>query len=513
MDELNGRDASKMSRHNIESDKWDQQDLEMIMAEMHSYARAVDKLCEIATESGGGMSDDALLALLKLAPARVPDEIIRPTHRVNGRVLDEMVVLPKYHELRSMGTVGDTISSALGFEVLEESLEEIFDRLQQAMEAAKRAEGKMIERLKAQEDLRDAEQMLEDMHNPELIAELQELIDQLGQEIADAMGEMESELDANTPSIRAQLTAGLDKAAKQLGDEQNAAKMFGLEPGELTRLPAEKRLAMAKLIKDKPNLARLAELVGPMKRLAFTCQRRKVEYAVDEVYELELGNDLARIIPDELIRLHKPQTRRSFLVDYSEERLQQYKLRGEEAVGKGAIILCSDSSGSMGGERDIYAKAIGLTFGDMAKAQKREFKAILFGSQHEISVHDFPDPASYTFDKILDYAEYFFGGGTVFTTPLTIALEHLQKQHDALGSVNGDIVFLTDGHAHIPDEFMKEFKAEQERLRFQVFGVCIGGAPTADPLHTLCDGKVISVQQLTSGEDLTDIFTNLNRKF
>jgi uncharacterized protein with von Willebrand factor type A (vWA) domain len=515
---LRPNDPARMPRHNVEHDKWDLQDLEAVMKELRSFADSRDKLCEVATETGGALSDDAYFLLLKYAYEFAQENDIRPTHRINRFVEDEMIKLPKYAELRAMGTVGDEISSALAFEVLEGHLEEIMDRLQKAMEKAQQIEQKMREQWEKEQEKRSVEDMLQDLDNPDEALEkrLQELKDQiesLGGDAEQLKQQLEQELEDQAPGIRNQLNQGLGKASEDLKNEQAAAQLFGTDPGELRRMPADKRLEMARALKNRPNLAKLADLVGPMRRLAFTAQRRRVDYAVDEVYEIELGDDLSRILPDELIRLHKPQTRRAFLVDYSEKKLQQFRLRGEEEVGKGDIIYCADSSGSMMGDREVYSKAVGLVLADMAKAQKRGFRGVIFGSASEISIHDFPTPQDFTFEKLLDFAEFSFMGGTDFQAPLTVALEHLQKQHDATGKVNADIVFATDGWCSVSEEFLKHFKAEQERLRFQVFGVVIGSSPDSEPLNTICDGKVIGLQDLASGEPLVSIFGGLNKKF
>lgn len=509
------RDPRRMPRHHVKHDKWDQQDLDKILAELRSFDVAREKLCEVAVESGGALGDDAYYLFHKYAFEFEAE--VRPTHQINKFVEEEMMKLPKFNELRSMGTVGDDISSALAFECVEEHLEEIFDRLKQAMEKAKQAEKKMLEQWEKEQEKRSVEDMLKDMEDDQALQErleqLQQEIDALGEEAQQALQEMQQEMEAQAAGIRNQLSQGLGKASEDLKNEQAAAQLFGTDPGELRRMPAEKRLGMAKALKDKPKLIRLAELVGPMRNLAFTAQRRRVDYAVDEIYEIELGNDLDRILPDELIRLHKPQTRKAFLLDYAEGKLQQFKLRGEEEVGKGDIVFCGDSSGSMIGDRETYERAIGLTMADMAKAQKRGFKGIIFGSRNEISVHDFPTRDDFTFERLLDYAEFAFHGGTDFETPLTVALEHLQKQHDATGKVNADIVFATDGWCSVSDEFMKHFKSEQERLRFQVFGVVIGGPQDSEPLSTICDKKVITVQSLVNGEDITSIFAGVNKRW
>jgi uncharacterized protein with von Willebrand factor type A (vWA) domain len=186
-------------------------------------------------------------------------------------------------------------------------------------------------------------------------------------------------------------------------------------------------------------------------------------------------------------------------------------MRGTEKVGKGGIIFCMDNSGSMGGDREIWAKATGLACMSIAKEQKRSFIGFHFGSRHELMKFDFSKPELMTFDRVIDYAEFFFGGGTDFVRPLTESLKILQAEEREKGVVEGDIVFVTDGACAVPPQFMTDFKAEQERLNFKVWGVLIGSASQrkSEPLWTICDHNVVTISDLLSADPVRDMFRDL----
>ena len=90
--------------------------------------------------------------------------------------------------------------------------------------------------------------------------------------------------------------------------------------------------------------------------------------------------------------------------------------------------MAIDNSGSMSGEPEVWAKAVGLATAAIAREQKRSFYGIHFGSAYEMETFDFRDWDKVTVDQIIDYAEFFFGGGTDFMAPLSHALKLLQDE-------------------------------------------------------------------------------------
>jgi uncharacterized protein with von Willebrand factor type A (vWA) domain len=159
----------------------------------------------------------------------------------------------------------------------------------------------------------------------------------------------------------------------------------------------------------------------------------------------------------------------------------------------------------MSGDKEMWAKAVGLCLLHIARKQKRPFVAIQFGSRNEIMVHDFRD-GEITPARVIDFAEFFFNGGTDFMAPLDRALSIINEEHQKTGAIKSDIVFATDGQCGVTDGWMKKFKEEQYRLAFNVYGINIGGSRGDQPLHAICDGRVATVKSITSGEDVREIF-------
>jgi uncharacterized protein with von Willebrand factor type A (vWA) domain len=124
---------------------------------------------------------------------------------------------------------------------------------------------------------------------------------------------------------------------------------------------------------------------------------------------------------------------------------------------------------------------------------------------------EFRQPSDFTVDRLIEFAEVFYGGGTDFETPLDVALEILQAEFAEDGKVSGDIVLATDGLCDVGSAWFDKFKSEQERLGFQTFGI-IFGEPNypGSTLDRLADGKVCTVRDLTCAEDIRSIFRGIS---
>ena len=98
---------------------------------------------------------------------------------------------------------------------------------------------------------------------------------------------------------------------------------------------------------------------------------------------------------------------------------------------------------------------------------------------------------------------------TDFVTPLSWALDKLVTQYKDAGQVKGDIVFCTDGMCGVPEQWLKEFKDKQAELGFRVWGIVIGGSPQSEPLVSICDGRVLTVSDLLSANEIRSIFNQI----
>ncbi len=110
---------------------------------------------------------------------------------------------------------------------------------------------------------------------------------------------------------------------------------------------------------------------------------------------------------------------------------------------------------------------------EIAIAQKRDFAAIHFSGDdnpERLKVDYFYKEQPYNIEKILEFAEYFDGGGTFFEAPLararTIISEHAKF-------TTADLIFITDGEAPIGDKFRDNFNEWVKESKVSIYSILI----------------------------------------
>lgn len=337
-------------------------------------------------------------------------------------------------------------------------------------------------------------------------SELQDKIDQMRAE-AEAAGEaFDDSMDANRAQVRSHIQQMLNKAADEAQAANETALTWGMEPGDLHRLPAEERMALAKRLNNE-KFRRVAQLFGPMKNMMLSEQSRKTVHTPEEIYDVTLGNNIGRLLPQEIMMLANPATRLDFMRRFSEAKILEYDMQGVEKLAKGAIIFCEDGSGSMSGEREMWAKAVMLCLLHLARIQKRAMHVIHFSSRGQFHHIPFETPEAFTLDRILDAAELFYGGGTDFETPMQQAMNLLEKEHSSTGKVSADVVFVTDDECYTTDEFMQKYLDLMHKVGSTTWGISVSGADRREgALDTMTEGKVATIKDFYSGEEIRGIF-------
>ena len=138
--------------------------------------------------------------------------------------------------------------------------------------------------------------------------------------------------------------------------------------------------------------------------------------------------------------------------------------RGDGMGGPGYVI------GSEINERPFVRGTLVLQ-----EDEDRDYYAMFFGSNHDRNRFDFPQGKG-PFEKVMTFLSCVANGGTEFDGVLTEALEKATTMFDATGKGKADIVFITDGLAHLSDEWINGFNAERDRVGVRVYSVYIGGA-------------------------------------
>lgn len=276
-------------------------------------------------------------------------------------------------------------------------------------------------------------------------------------------------------AVKTQVTKASQAAlaeAKQLRVQLEAIG-WGTDPGGTPgREYGAIKLELAKRLQQSTKLQQITQEAGRLQIQALAKQRSKTPEAQSELEGITQGDDLALVMASEFAMLqYAPE---QFFTAMAEGTLTQYDIAGKEPQGRGPLVICLDSSRSMGKPflgctSEIWSKAYALAMLTIARQQKRPFYLIHFNSIVKRS-DDFP-VERFDYLKLLDSIECFYGGGTSWEKPLEAAADAIE----AYGHLKqADIVLITDGICQCTPEFVELFKQRLQRLEATSYGVIIG---------------------------------------
>lgn len=507
-----------LSMQAIGCDRWDRREHQRATKGVRTYSRARNRLGKVA-RTGPDALVDVFMLLVKANPKLLAVNEVQPGHQVNRLVAFEMLSLTATRRLRAH-TVGDTGAAVLGCISLAPTLEALFERLELERQLAEEIEAKVLElgalraALTDQESRFDAGMGAEP--TPEDIEQALAAADELRaarSAVADAeieidtqMQELMDRLASEASAIREALRDPLGRMAGEASELEATARAWGLEAGALHRLSAEERLKLARQL-GQQRMREIADLFGRMRTVALCDAHEALDGTHEEIVDLELGSDLGRTLASELLFLGDPDTERDLLARLADGGVLQYSVRGSDELGRGGIVMCIDCSGSMGGQPELWTKAVMLNLLHQAREQRREMHVIHFSGPGQTKHFGFEHPADFTATRIMDAAGTFFGGGTDFQTPMSEALRILVDEHARTGATRADVVFATDDECAVRKEFMENYLTEMRRIGARTYGLDMRGygVDAAGALATMCEGRVASVTDLRSGKDLRPI--------
>ncbi|WP_432138645.1 VWA domain-containing protein [Streptomyces sp. bgisy154] len=497
----------------------------MAWRETYDQAAALRELGEELNERYDYTDDllrDTFLAAYKVTPQVRGREEMDPSRLVNHQVLHSMVTSPEFEELHRE-TAGDPYAAAMAVLAQADALRRMLEQARAASEQAQQAKDAEEEAQEAARAVAEAFQQATDAADEDgtvpgaeadAVRQAISQADNADQEAAQAAQQAAQALAAAAPGIRVATRRALAEAADAAREEDALMRAWGVEPGQLERMPFEQRAQLAARLRSG-RLGQFADLIGRFRQMAFGERARRVENAPGELVGITLGDDLSRVVPSELVHLGIPAMRAVFAAKYAEARLMLYDSRGEQTTGQGAIIACVDCSLSMAyGTRhggitgEAWAKACALALLDQARQAKRDFVGILFSSEDELSVHRFPAAQPAAITDVIEFAERFFGGGTDYQAPLTAAVELLEAEFNEAGRQRGDIVVITDGECSVSENWMRGWNEAKHAMDFRCFGIAIGAGPDTGPgsvLDALCD-NLRGLDDLANPHAVADLF-------
>jgi uncharacterized protein with von Willebrand factor type A (vWA) domain len=306
-------------------------------------------------------------------------------------------------------------------------------------------------------------------------AELRQQGKQLGQAIEQALNEAREKMQ---PKV----AEAVDRAKKQADEIEGAVNAFaGTEPGQGRHTTdLEEKKALAKKLSKNRKLKMLAARLGGL-RSAWNDRKRtkKVQTNYSDIVGAKFSDEVTKAFPIEVALAASEQGRALFALKYAQKTLltKDFEAKSKD-VEKGPVVMYVDISGSMSGDSELWSKALAFVVAEECLKQKREVQIHLFDTLiHESLVLDSKRRSN---SELLDFVlTWTTAGGTAFTAVLDHAMTKAHIDPKA------DILLITDGHANVPDPFIRRINRFKEEQGINLYSFCIG--MSSDVLETFSE--------------------------
>lgn len=239
---------------------------------------------------------------------------------------------------------------------------------------------------------------------------------------------------------------------------------------------------------QQPELQQLAEQLGRSREAHFVAAPHQLQREVikrvrepavqpEEISGIHQSDDLLRLLPGELAVLGIDELEYEFYRRLLEKRLLTYRLHGDawrtrrivqpassqqhDEQPRGPMIVCVDTSGSMGGFNEACAKGFCLTLMRIALADNRRCFISLFSTGQV----DYELTADGGLEHAIRFLGQRFRGGTDLAAGLTALSEKLADP----AWQDADAVVISDFIAQRLPETVQLRIREQQRHRQQRF--------------------------------------------
>lgn len=324
------------------------------------------------------------------------------------------------------------------------------------------------------------------------------------------------------PSSDADLRAALRQATRLARDavQEAESQLEGVStplgfsmPGTNTALNTGP--ANLKAIRDahsrltsSSRLQRIAELAGRLERVAASKARSKVRPGIGEIHGIELGGELDRLLPSELVALRHPRLRLVSLARLLQRKAMVYGMTGREPQSRGPIVILLDESGSMREHgKDVWSKAVCLALLSTATRQKRAWHLVGFNGAitREVSI----PIGKATAADIQEALDHGCHGGTDFDLPVLRAINVIQT---APTMKQADVVIITEGISDLEPETVKNATALTftEGVSWFVVGVGPAAEHCGESLGPIAT-SIVRISDTNDSEPIVPVI-NLSRE-
>lgn len=281
----------------------------------------------------------------------------------------------------------------------------------------------------------------------------------------------------------------------------------GSGEAEMKKLPLRDQISMAEILKEHKKMKEVAEWAGKFKAIAKKKNKTKHNESLDRS-GMTLGDDVERLLPQELALLSRDETRLDFLRRFAEGQTMMYSPEGKDRLGQGPVVVCLDQSGSMQ-KLDTQSKGFVLALAMIAKKQGRDFCLITFSTKSKTRYFA---KGKISPNELVEVVEDFLSGGTSYGSPLDEAKRVIlhEKQFK-----KADIVFVTDGDPSDTGtlnkvEWVNDFKEFKKKSGVNIMSLLIG-ADVREHWVQIFSDKIIHADNFDN-DSAHDIYTDLSHK-
>ena len=540
----------------VVSDALDQEKFRKYL-ETSSKLRALEEKGAEVLPTFEGLMFDLDASFLYPTPVMRPAGTILPSHRLNAAIVRQLQELPEYKEIHPTTEMDDLLSAMAVIEVgeavmgiitkkEEEQIRDMQEQEQETDQLQQKADEAGAEARQAQQQANQASAQAQSSRNPQdrsRAEQAQQQADAAQQRVGQALHTLEearemldgmaSDLlqEFNTPERKAQMRQVIRQAVGELGEqvseEKDLLELWGFDAGEVKEMDYATIESLAQKLKANERLLKIAEMLGALKPFWQGRLREKDQVGVEITDENYFGNDLLNIHPAELVELADPDLEDFFHLKYAEEALFCTRTKVKIKMGEGPVVMERDRSGSMDGEKEIGATALELALTNMVTRDKRATAHIWFtaaaeplevveclprgsGMQARRYLVEWHRDGSQKIipgsEKPMTYFEAYVyiatqgrsRGGTEFDPPIRWGLWLLEQKEFA----RADVVFITDGHANLPDETIRRVNTLREDKNVFFLSVLINtGSASAASVKRFSEVKLVSeLTAETAGE-------------
>ncbi|MGU9539809.1 VWA domain-containing protein [Clostridium tepidum] len=486
---------------------------------------------------------DIFLLLYKYEPFIYKEERMKSTSIINNRIIRNLSQTEDLKNLRKNCSLNE-INSAIGCEIIGKKAVKIVkkwskdqekekeqseainkgnnpkhnnqktlsDLLVEMQEAEDRIKDLSQEKQEIEENMENLKNNTSDLNEEDMKNRIQEIdkelenmekqADNLDEELSDKLEKSKEDIE----NLSKEMAEAFNQAEEEVREATSYIKDWGLgdKPNKSSKISFSDKIGALERIRKSKKLKELSDIIGRFKESALRDQKNKHKDGAVAIKSVNIGNDIIHALTSEKMLLVNKVTKKEFYRKFNQKQLLQYELESDKLKAKGPMITCIDMSSSMKGIKEKWSKAVAIALLEIAQNQKRNFAAILFNedaTEPIIIEKDKKEP-----EKILDIAERFDGGGTLFETPLEKALEVIEQSKFK----KADIVFITDGHSYTHPDFINKFNKVKDDKEFKVLSVLIYAGSKIGNIESLklFSDDIITIGELAELEDANSVIAH-----